>query len=211
MSGVLCPQHWLLTTPLQGWGPPSLRGSAHRHAPLCPHTINCGAATHCGTRSCARTWGVFTEQDSEVKADAEVGGLGATDAQTWSVGCGGQPGPTVLGSFAQGAQRMGRWGPHCHTDPEVVWGLCLQSGDGTGRSGAQETGPRGERLPSQAGRCRKVGRGPGSEEARVGTECRGEFAVEPLTPPGPALLRHGHLTREEQLLGAWRCSSLQAS
>lgn len=97
----------------------------------------------------------------------------------------------MLGSFAQGAQRMGRWGPLRHTDPEVVWGLWLQSGDGTGRSGAQETGPRGERLPSQAGRCGKVGRGPGSEEARVGTECRGEFAFEPLTLPG-----------------AWRCSFL---
>ena len=70
--------------------------------PLCPHTINCGTATHCGTRSCARTWGVFMEQDSEVKADTEAEGLGATDAQAWRVGCRGQPGPTVLGSFARG-------------------------------------------------------------------------------------------------------------
>ncbi|CAI9157450.1 unnamed protein product [Rangifer tarandus platyrhynchus] len=84
--------------PLMDTGPPARVGtpiSPGLCSPLCPHTINCGAATHCGTCSRAGTRGVFTEQDSEVKADAEVEQPGGRSGE-------GSQGPQCVAALPRG-------------------------------------------------------------------------------------------------------------
>lgn len=129
-------------------GPPARVGtpiSPGLCSPLCPHAVNCGAATHCGTCSRAETQGVFTEQDSEVKADAEVerpGGLGGEGSQ----------GPQCLAASPRGPA-----GGAVGTPPftqTLSWrggsGCSMEMGrEGVGTGGR---GPRGERPPSWPGR-----------------------------------------------------------
>lgn len=93
-------------------------------------------------------------------------------------GAEGSQGPQCLAA-SPGAWRMGCWRPRRHMNPEVVWGLWLQSGNRTGRSGAQETEVPGEKPPSRPGRRGEVSRGPGSEEAEVEAECRGGLQLSP--------------------------------
>ena len=100
------------------------------------------------------------EQDSEVKADAEAEGPGATDAQAWRLGCRGQPGPTVLGSFAPGP---GGWGVG---DPAVTRTLRWCGGAGyrveIGQEGVEPRRLRSQgRKPAvQAGEARGGEQGP---------------------------------------------------